>query len=130
MSLTSIVLLENTANAATVIGDALRTDDGFGHAGHRFTVAIHTSNLRGTVHLEAALTNEPDETDWFQAVAPITFPRAGVPLTSPGETTVLGLNFVGNYSWIRARLSRDGIPTSAPVDIGPFGFVDRILLNR
>jgi hypothetical protein len=130
MSLSSIVLLQNTANAVATTGEALRCDDGFGHAGHRFTVAIHTSNLRGTVHLEAALTNQPEAPDWFQAVAPIEFPRPGVPLSTPGETTVLGLNFTGNYSWIRARLSRDGIPESAPIDIGPFGFVDRILLNR
>jgi hypothetical protein len=130
MSLTSIVLLENTANAVSMIGEPLRTDDGFGNIGHRFTASIHTSNFQGTVHIEGALTNEPSANDWFQAIAPISFPRPGSALTTPGETTSLGVNFAGNYAWIRARLSRDHLGNISPVDIAPYGFVDRILLNR
>ncbi|RYD50686.1 MAG: hypothetical protein EOP83_23720 [Verrucomicrobiaceae bacterium] len=130
MSLTSIVLLENTANAVSTIGEPLRTDDGYGNIGHRFTVSIHTSNLQGTVHIEGALTNAPEANDWFQATAPISFPREGSVLTTPGETASVGLSFTGNYAWIRARLDRDSLGNISPADIGPFGFVDRILLNR
>lgn len=130
MSLSSIVLLENTSDALTVTGEPLRTDDGFGHAGHRFTVAIHTSNLIGTVHIEATLADRPEETDWFQAIAPISFPRPGAILTTSGETAAIGVNFAGNYAWIRARLSRDGAAPVSTADPSPYGFIDRILLNR
>lgn len=129
MSLNSIVLLENTANAVSVTGTPVNVDGGYGCSGYSFTVAVYTSNLQGTVHIEAALRSEPTDIDWFQAVPAITFPRPGAVVTGSGETAAVVLNFPGNFAWLRARLSRDGLsvdPTQTPA----YGFVDRILLNR
>lgn len=126
MASSSVVLLENTANAVTVTGDALRANDGFSFTGHTYTAAIHTSNLTGVVHIEAALTNDPVAGDWFQAVPPVRFPRS--PNADPVDAIVI--TFSGNYAFLRARLSRDGIGITDQPETSPFGFVDRILLNR
>lgn len=130
MALTSTLLLPNTANAMTVTGDPVRADGGYGSTGYHFTVAIYTTNLQGTVHIEATVEDAPADIDWFQAVPAITFPRPGTALTTSGETAAVMLNFPGNFAHIRARLSRDGFAEPGPTDVAPYGSVDRILLNR
>lgn len=128
MSLQSISLLQNTADARAVVGEPIRVDEGYGHSGRVYTIAVHVSNFLGTVHIEAALVGEPADTDWFAVVAPIDFPRPDV-LARPGETATVGLTVTGNYAWIRARMDRIGLPELPIGAPNPYGFVDRILVN-
>lgn len=92
---------------------------------HRLTIAIHTVNLTGRVHIEATLSPEPSEADWFPVFEPIAFPRPGVKTKTDAEARTIK----GNYVFIRARLSRPGLSEDATKD-NRYGIVDRVLLNR
>lgn len=119
MSRTSEVLLHNTADTMNVTGAP------FDAAGrHRFSVAIHTAALTGTVVIEATLVPEPAEQDWFPVIGPITYPRLGQKETRDAQ----GVSFKGSYAFVRAKLIRPGVSDQTSTN-GMFGFVDRILIN-
>lgn len=119
MSRTSEVILHNTADALNVTGAP------FDAAGrHRFSVAIHTGNLTGTVVVEATLVPEPGEQDWFPVVGPITYPRPGQRETRDAY----GVSFKGSYAFVRAKLIRPGVSDQSSAN-AMFGFVDRVLIN-
>lgn len=128
MSLKSISLLDNTADNRSVVGAPIRVDEGYGHAGRVYTIAIHVSNFVGFIHIEASLVGEPTADDWFNVVLPFEFPRVDA-RAQPGETATVGLTFTGNFAWIRARMHRDGLPEMPTGVPNPYGFVDRILVN-
>ncbi|RYD48908.1 MAG: hypothetical protein EOP83_25860 [Verrucomicrobiaceae bacterium] len=129
MSFTSTLLLGNTENANALIGTPIRVDEGYGHTGRVYTVAVHVSNFLGAVHIEAALVGDPTPDDWFNVIAPFRFPRPDTVLQNLGESAVVGFTVSGNYAWIRARMERDGLPEIPTGIPNPYGFVDRVLLN-
>lgn len=130
MSRTSVTILPNTQDNVSLTGTPVRADGWCGFHDRLYTVAVHVSNFQGTVHIEASLAAEPTETDWFDAIEPLKFPRTAM---ATGETAAVGSSFRGNYVWLRARMERDdlGIAPDAQVPISmALGFVDRILLNH
>jgi hypothetical protein len=140
MSRKSILLLPTTQDNLTVTGQPVRADR-YVAAAHRHTIAIHTSAFKGTIHIEATLVAEPTESDWFDAIEPIHYPR-GLDLSDEWfdfeeqvdteEMDAFGFTLTGNYTWIRARVTRDGLPAptthQSPSQL--YGMVDRILLNQ
>lgn len=124
MSKISLVLLDNTDNNTTAVGDPIRCDGWHGFGERLFTVAIHVSDFAGDVLIEASLADEPTNDDWFNVADPVTFERQ----TQPTGALSAGFSFRGNYAWIRARMVRADSTFDIPDPT--YGFVDRVLLNQ
>lgn len=86
-------------------GAAVRGDGYYRLADGFHTVAYYLRNFRGRIFLEAALSDEPTESDWFQLDLD----------TSEFESATTGIqafNVTGNYVYLRARIERSylGLP--------------------
>jgi len=84
-------------------GPATRADGYYGFADGMHTVAFYLKNFRGRLLIEATLSDDPRESDWF----PIGLGN-GVPYFSvdTAETKVETFNIVGNFVYLRAKIER------------------------
>jgi hypothetical protein len=132
------MLLGNTQDKMSDVGEPFRADGWYGRGDHLYTVAIHVAKFQGTVFLEGSLVGEPTDADWFNVVDPIEFGSGDVPGFKDSETLAYGVTFKTNVAWIRARMDRPGFPNPSTsginfniANIVPtlWGFVDRILIN-
>lgn len=135
----SVVMLESTDGKANVTGPAIQADGWYGHVDGLHTIAIYVQNLKGRVSIEASLSLEPTEDDWFPIPLTTTtewieFPRNPTLPTGQlyGDTGVLGFTFRGNILWLRAKLDRTYLPDpmSTEEEIAELGVVKKIILSR
>jgi hypothetical protein len=134
MALRSIMLLGNTQDKMSDIGEPFRADGWYGHGEHLYTVAIHVARFQGTVFIEGSLVAEPTDADWFNVVEPIEFGSGDEPAGyRSAETLAQGITFKANVAWIRARMDRpdfsDIYPEDGNLAATLWGIVDRILIN-
>jgi hypothetical protein len=141
MSKTSILMLTNTQGELNVTGNQIRADGWYGFSDGLHTIAIYVVNFIGRVYIEASIADEPTENDWFSTDmnggSYLQFPLDPTqPTGSNGlscDTATIGLNVVGNYTWLRARVDRTYLPpaeTQTQDQIYALGYVDHILLNN
>lgn len=119
MSLNSELILEQISNAGnstveTVIGDPAKGDGFYGRSDGIHTVQYSITNFVGTIAIQATLSSEPADEDWF-SVYEATYPEDTN--IDPATTSKI-TNFTGNYVWIRAVVEYSA------------GTVNRILLNH
>lgn len=139
MSKTSIQMLPNTSGKLNYDGDAIRADGWYGFTDGLHTIAIYIVNFTGRIVIEASLADSPTDDDWFPVQINGTdymqFPKDPTRPTGQrgsGDSATIGLNVIGNYTWMRARVDRtyfDYAPTSQD-EIATLGYVDHILLNN
>lgn len=79
----------------TVTGERFKGDGYYGRSDGLHTVQYSYTGLSGTVKIQATLTLDPTEEDWFTVH---TF-------TAQNESDSKIINFTGNYIWIRATLT-------------------------
>lgn len=141
MSKTSILMLTNTQGDLNVTGNQIRADGWYGFSDGLHTIAIYVVNFIGRVYIEASIADEPTENDWFatnmNGGSYLQFPLDPLhPTATNGlnaDTETIGLNIVGNYTWLRARVDRSYLPsaeTQTQEQIYALGYVDHILLNN
>ena len=103
-------------------GPATRADGYYGFADGMHTVAFYLKNFKGNLYIEATLSDEPRESDWFPIGigANTTFYQVETP-----ETRVETFNIVGNFVYLRAKIQRShlGQPASA------LGTCERVVLS-
>lgn len=103
-------------------GPATRADGYYGFSNGFHTVAFYINNFKGNLILEATLSDEPRESDWFPVGlgANTTFYQVETP-----ETRVETFNIVGNFVYLRAKIQRShlGQPASA------LGTCERVVLS-
>ena len=137
MSKTSIVMLSNTQGKLSVVGDKIRADGWYGYTDGLHTVAAYLANFTGRIWFEASIASDPKEEDWFPILVNnspfISFPKdTAHPTGQTGDTGTFGMNILGSFTWLRARMDRtssDPITTNLAV-LGALGQIDRILLNN
>jgi hypothetical protein len=139
MSKTSILMLPNTQGQLNYTGDAMRADGWYGFTDGLHTLAIYIVNFTGRLWIEASLADNPTDEDWFPVQVRnqdyMQFPQDPLRPTGQrgsGDSATIGLNIVGNYTWLRARVDRSYFnpqPTQQQ-DIFALGYVDHILLNN
>lgn len=120
-----------------MVGDAVRADGWYGFTDGLHTVAIYLQNFQGRVRFEASIATEPQEGDWFpveiNGAEFLSFPKDPLaPTGTTGDTGTLGMNILGNFTWLRVCIDRSYLsPTpEAQADIDALGYVDRVLLNN
>lgn len=93
--------------------------DGYYRLGDGFhTVAYYLRGFRGRIGLEATLSDDPTNDDWFE-----------LPLSedefSTATTGIKAFNVTGNYVYLRARIERSylGLPNNV------LGHCERVVLS-
>jgi len=102
MSTETIILLENFSTDSSGLGFSYsKKQPGAGY--HRSESNLHTAfykvdSFEGTIKMQATLALDPSDNDWFDIVDT----EFGGDSTISGGTTTYGINFTGNFVWIRA----------------------------
>lgn len=115
MRLTNM-LIDNGSQDQT--GRAIR-GDGYYRLGDGFhTVAYYLRGFRGRIGLEATLSDDPADDDWFE-----------LPLIEDEFTTattgIKAFNITGNYVYLRARVERSYLGLASNV----LGHCERVVLS-
>lgn len=100
------------------IGAAARGDGYYRLADGFHTVAYYLRNFRGRIGLEATLSDDPTESDWFS----VPLDQEEFPTVTTG---IQAFNVTGNYVYLRARIDRSylGLPLNV------LGHCERVLLS-
>ncbi len=102
-------------------GGATRADGYYGFADGMQTVAFYVKNFRGRVFIEASVSDNPTEADWF----PIGLSNLSHYDFEEPATRVETFNIVGNFVYLRARIQRShlGLPVT------DLGNCERVVLS-
>jgi hypothetical protein len=150
-------MLTNTGNDFNKVGMPIKGSSYYGTTSGLTTVQVTYNNLTGGFGIQATLSLEPADEDWFWvhlvdskgncSVYPfITYPRdplaptgqyGGIttgnnPVGYNGDTGTDAYTFVGNFTFLRAVLTRDYItPPPMPGIDGRYymGQIDRVLIS-
>lgn len=123
MGRSSIVMLDDTQGKVNVVGEPVRADAYFGLTDGLHTVAIYFQNFIGRVYIEASLSNDPKDDEWFPINLNGELPYlqytqadgAREYMYTSGSDQHLGKNgveaftFQGNFLWLRAKVDRSHI---------------------
>lgn len=103
---------QDQTGAATRGDGYYRLSDGF------HTVAYYLRGFRGRIILEATLSDDPTESDWFDlGLSDNEF--------STATTGIRAFNVTGNYVYLRAKIERSylGLPSNV------LGHCERVVLS-
>jgi len=102
-------------------GPATRADGYYGFANGLHTIGFYVNNFRGRVYIDATISDNPQERDWF----PIGLGTTEYYDFEEPSTRVETFNIVGNFVYLRARIKRShlGQPVSA------LGTCERVVLS-
>lgn len=83
-----------------VTSNAVKGDGYYGRSDGFHTVQYTLTGFIGTIEIEATLSVQPTEDDWFTVISEL------YDIDQFGETTTGSFiaNFTGNYVWIRAKV--------------------------
>lgn len=124
----SELLLANTSNQASVVGEKVRADGWYGSKDGLHTIQINTANFRGRIAIQASLAITPQEDDWFY----INLAGSNQYLIYDcAESSSKAYNVTGNFVWLRALMDRENLGYEPSIEQLPnLGIVTRIILNR
>ena len=149
----SILMMHNTgSDDLNVVGDKIKGDSYFGYTDGIHTVQVTYQNFTGGFGIQGTLSLDPLDEDWFwirladasgncnqepYVVFPLdplapTGSRTGTINQGQGDTGTDAFTFIGNFTYLRAILTRDHIqPPPAPTIDNKYylGQIDRVLLS-
>lgn len=107
----------NTAtNAITILSNPIKGDGYYSNDDGLHTVQITVTNFEGKIEIEASLATQPTSADWFVSqlgTGTMTIDTTGliseslikhIEYTTP-TSDIKAFNFIGNYVWLRAKIS-------------------------
>lgn len=103
-------------------GPSIRADGYYGFADGMHTVGFYLKNFKGRLLIDASLSDNPSESDWF----PIGLGSETDYFDVENATTkVETFNLIGNFVYLRAKIARShlGQPVSA------LGTCQRVVLS-
>lgn len=102
-------------------GSATRADGYFGFADGLHTVGFYLKNFIGRIYVDAALSDNPGETDWF----PIALTNLDFADFTSATTQIETFNIIGNFVYLRARIVRShlGVP------VANLGMCEKVVVN-
>lgn len=107
MSVTSEIILSvqshpGDSSSQAITGTSFKGDGYYNRSDGFHTVQYNVIGFVGTIKIQAALSTNPGEADWF-SVSDSIHTSAG---TGAAESTGSFIkNFTGNYVWVRATIS-------------------------
>lgn len=105
------------------VGEKFRGDGYYGFNDGLHTVSFHVKQFTGRIYLQATLMDDPTEDDWFNISLMVDqeFLQWG------NETETLGVTFIGNFVFLRARVDRSYL-VDQNYDVATHGVVDKVVL--
>lgn len=97
-------------------------EKGPGYYGTRFATVSYTvtPNFVGTLTTQATLATSPVEKDWFDvSSSTVVYPDVPSPIA---QTTTNFVNFVGNFTWVRAVVQRNVRDPNGSVQVINYNF--------
>ena len=91
-------------------GLACRADGYYGYADGMHTVGFYLNNWKGRIYIDATLSDNPGETDWF----PVALSDLDFADFDSATTGIESFNIIGNFVFLRAKIKRShlGQPAS------------------
>lgn len=103
-------------------GLATRADGYYGFADGLQTVGFYLKNFIGRIYVDATLSDNPEEADWF----PVGLGESTDFIDYDSATTKIEtFNIIGNFVYLRAKIRRSqlGLP------VGDLGTCERVTLS-
>lgn len=143
----SITMLESTEKNLEVTGPKIRGDSYFGYTDGLHTVQVTYHNFTGGFGIQATLSLDPKEEDWFWVplkgindfdnLPVLTYPKdplnptgdSGNVSSIQGDTGTEAFTFTGNFTYLRAVVTRNYIEPAPeqPTDgLWLYGQVDNV----
>ena len=139
MSRSSQQLIDHSGWELNLTGPAVRADGFTSQRDGLHSASWTLENFTGRIYLEATLSTEPTEDDWFaiqlSSCSPyIEYPRNPLQPTgdNTGDSGTDAVAFVGNFTFVRFRIDRSYIVPvpSTEIQIAQLGSVSQALLNH
>lgn len=139
----SVVMMTNTGTSWNKFGEPIRGNAYYGYTDGIATVQVIYQNLVGGFGIQGTLALEPTAEDWFwiklNPNGDVNTPFVPFPIdpyaptgANGGDTGSMAVTFIGNFTFLRAVLSRDYLQ---PVNIDTawqnwqWGQLDTVLLS-
>jgi len=103
---TAIPPTGSVANTASIfLSDGLKGDGYYGASDGLHTVTYTVgASFKGSINMQGTLAVSPSDSDWFDIDNTV---RSWNTTTTVTTTTTNYVNFVGNFVWVRAKVSRN-----------------------
>jgi len=125
MAKNSIILLTSSAGVLNVTGQAVKGPGYYGYSRGILTTAISIHNFVGRFYLQASLSTNPGQNDWFPLWLEGTAPYAQFPFDpnnptgdNGGDTGNYAWTVQGNIVWLRGIVDRSYLPLPQIADVG------------
>jgi hypothetical protein len=102
-------------------GPATRADGYYGFADGLQTVGFYLKNFVGRIYVDATLSDDPGNSDWF----PIALGDTDFVDFDTAQTGIETFNIVGNFVYLRAKIHRSHL--GRPVS--DLGTCERVVLS-
>lgn len=130
----SVVIMSHTNDAMNMFSDVVKGDSYYGYSDGLHTVQVTYNQFVGRLRIQATLSLEPNEDDWFDVKPTDTLGRRFNSLkyvqfnsNDPGLGSE-AYTFQGNFTFIRVFMDRRHVADGVTYD--PFyGSIDRVILS-
>lgn len=136
-------MMTNTGAQWNVVGEPIRGNAYYGYTDGIHTVQVIYQNFIGGFGIQGTLVLDPKPEDWFwiklnpngDIYTPfITFPDEPTAPTGAngGDTGSLATTFLGNFTYLRAVVTRDYLQPVAPNPVWNnwhYGQIDKVLMS-
>lgn len=137
------IMMNNTSQKWEHTGIPVRAHSYFGNTSGIHTVSVHYFNFIGGFSLQGTLVLNPTEKDWFDIYLNgyncscngtiIKYPKDNFSPTGQnmGDSGVDAFTFIGNFTFLRARLVRSylGDGPGGFNGINDYGAIDKVILS-
>lgn len=130
----SVTILDSTASTMNQYSDTVKGDSYYGYTDGLHTLQIIYSEYVGRLRIQATLSLDPQDTDWFDIVPDTTtgrrFNEAGYiqfNADAPGAGSE-AYTFQGNFTFIRVYMDREHVGDGTTYDPS-YGQISRVILS-
>lgn len=123
MSNVSYTLLPNTSNDLNKTGNKIPAAGYYGYKTGLHTVSISCNDFTGRIYIQATLSSNPEENDWFNIEI-----ESNDYLEKTDVTGTFTYNFQGNFVYVRAKLDRTYLDPQ-PNTVSDVGLIKYVLLH-
>ena len=133
-------ILSSTGSNMNMTGMNVKADSYYGYVDGHHTIQLVYSNFVGRLRIQASLSLNPAETDWFDLQDTTVFGSVTDQSTGYNPAGYIQFNandpgtgsqaysFSGNFSWLRVECDRSYIGDGATYD-SSFGQITRSILS-
>lgn len=134
----SITMMSNTGSTWNIVGEPVRGNAYYGYTDGIHTVQVIYQNFVGEFGIQGTLAINPSEEDWFWIQLGSSTDKVQYPVdvlnptgSNGGDTGSNAFTFVGNFTHLRAVLSRSHLisPPATAWDTWTYGQIDKVLLS-